>query len=289
MKNQWHGTVILIGQPAEEAIGGARAMLADGLYQRFGTPDMAVALHDAADHAAGDVGVTSGPALAGATSVDVTIRGVSSHGARPDSGKDPIVMAAQFIMQIQTIASRQVDPRDSVVVTVGVIHAGTRRNIIPDEVKMELTLRAFSEKSRETVLAGIRHAAQGVAIAAGVPEDRAPIITVAEGAAAPMFNNPALSARVKSSLVQALGASHVFDDLPGRFSEDFGLFGLDGHKIPTVMFSLGAMDPKKLAEAKAAGKELPGPHNSHFEPDPEPTLRTGVKAMASVAISLLQN
>ncbi len=289
LKNQWHGTVILIGQPSEETIDGAQAMLADGLYKRFGTPDMAIALHDTNEHPAGEVGITSGATLSGATSVDVTIRGVSSHGSRPDAGKDPIVMAAAFIMQIQTIASRQVDPRDAAVVTVGDIHAGTRRNIIPDEVKMELTVRAFSEKSRETALDGIRHAARGVAISAGVPEDRAPIITVLDGGAPITVNNGPLTARVKSSLVRALGAEHVSDDLPAMPSEDFGLLGLEGHKIPTVMFWLGAMDPSKFAQAKAAGRELPGPHNSHFEPLPDPTLRTGVNAMASVAISLLQN
>jgi amidohydrolase len=289
LKNQWHGTVVLIGQPSEETIDGAQAMLADGLYQRFGTPDMAIALHDTNEHPAGEVGITSGATLSGATSVDVTIRGVSSHGSRPDAGKDPIVMAAAFIMQIQTIASRQVDPRDAAVVTVGDIHGGKRRNIIPDEVKMELTVRAFSEKSRETALDGIRHAARGVALAVGVPEDRSPIITVLDENAPITFNNGPLTARVKSSLVRTLGAEHVIDDPPGMPSEDFGLLGLEGHKIPTVMFWLGAMDPAKFALAKAEGRQLPGPHNSHFEPLPEPTLRTGVNAMASAAISLLQN
>jgi amidohydrolase len=288
LKNQWHGTVVLIGQPSEETADGAWAMLSDGLYERFGTPDRVVALHDTHEHPAGEVGITSGPALSGATSVDVTIRGVSSHGSRPDAGKDPIVMAAEFIMQIQTIASRQADPRDAAVVTVGVIHGGTKRNIIPDEVKMDLTVRAFSEKARETALDGIRHAAQGVAVSAGVPDDRAPIIQVLDVSVPITFNDRALTARVKSSLVRTLGAEHVSDDPRGMPSEDFGLLGLDGRRIPTVMFWLGAMDPAKFAEAKAAGRELPGPHNSHFEPLPEPTLRTGVNAMASVAISLLQ-
>jgi amidohydrolase len=288
LKNQWHGTVVLVGQPSEEAIDGARAMLSDGLYERFGTPDMVLALHDTNEHPAGTVGITSGPALSGVTQVDVAIRGVSSHGSRPDVGKDPIVMAAEFIMQIQTIASRQVDPRDAVVVTVGDIRGGTRRNIIPDEVKMELGVRYFSEKARETALEGIRHAAQGVAVSAGVHDDRAPIIAVLDESAPITFNDRALTARVKSSLVRTLDAEHVSDDPPGMPSEDFGLLGLDGHRIPTVIFWLGAMDPAKFAEAKAAGRELPGPHNSHFEPLPEPTLRTGVNAMASVAISLLQ-
>ena len=154
---------MLIGQPSEETIDGAKAMLADRLYERFGTPTVAIALHDTNEHPAGTVGITSGPGTSGATSIDVTMRGVGSHGSRPDLSKDPIVMAAEFIVQLQTIVSRQEDPRDPAVVTVGDIHAGTRRNIIPDEAKMELTLRTFNEKSRETALDGIRRAAKGVA------------------------------------------------------------------------------------------------------------------------------
>lgn len=290
LKNQWHGTVMLIGQPSEETIDGAKAMLADHLYERFGKPDMAIALHDINLHPAGQISVTSGPALSGATSIDVTIRGVGSHGSRADLGKDPIVMAAQFITQIQTIASRQTDPRDPVVVTIGDIHAGTRRNIIPDEAKMELTLRAFNEKMREAAISGIRRAAQGVALAAGVPEDRAPIITVLENESTPVtYNDPALTTRIKGAIAAVLGAQNVIDDPPAMGSEDFGLFGLEGHQIPTVMFWLGAMDPAKFAEATAAGKELPGLHSNHFEPLPEPTLRTGVEAMTSAAIALLKN
>lgn len=287
-KSQWHGTLMLIGQPAEELGEGANAMLADHLYERFGTPNMAIALHDTNEHPAGAVGITSGPALSSITAVDVTMRGIGGHGSRPDLGKDPIVMAAEFIVQIQTIVSRQQDPRDPAVVTVGDIHAGTKRNIIPDETKMELSVRAFNEKTRETVLDGIRRSALGVAISAGVPDDLAPVVTIVNAGPA-TYNDPALTARVKASLIRALGAQNVSDDLPGMGSEDFGLFGLDGHKIPTVMFWLGAMDPAKYAAAKAEGKELPGLHNSHFEPQPELTLRTGVQAMTSTAIALLQN
>jgi amidohydrolase len=290
LKSRWHGTVMLIGQPSEETIDGAKAMLADRLYERFGNPTMAIALHDTNEHPAGVVGITSGATMTSATSIDVTIRGVGAHGSRPDLGKDPIVMAAEFITQIQTIASRQEDPRDSVVVTVGVIRAGTRRNIIPNEAKMEITLRAFSEKARETALAGIRRAAKGVAISAGVPDELAPVVTVLDNESTPVtYNDPALTARVKSSLVRNLGMQQVSDDLPLMASEDFGLLGLDGHKIPTVLFWLGAMDPAKYAAAKAQGRQLPGLHSSHFEPLPEPTLRTGIQAMTSTAIALLQN
>jgi len=289
-KSQWHGTLMLIGQPSEETIDGAKAMLADHLYERFGTPDMAIALHDTNEHPAGTVGITSGPALSGATAVDVTIRGIGGHGSRPDLGKDPIVMAAEFIVQLQTIVSRQEDPRDPAVVTVGDIHAGTKRNIIPDEAKMELTLRAFSEKARETEIDGIRHAAKGVAVSAGVPDDHAPVVTVFDNETAPVtYNDPALATRVKSSLVRALGAKQVIDDQPQMGSEDFGLFGLEGHKIPTVLFWLGAMDPAKFAAAQSQGLELPGLHTSHFEPVPESTLRTGVQTMTTAALALLQN
>ena len=290
MKSQWHGTLMLIGQPSEETIDGAKAMLADHLYERFGTPDMAIALHDTNQAAAGKVTVMPGASQASSTSVDVIMRGIGGHGSAPQVGKDPIVMAAEFIVQLQTIVSRQEDPHDLTVVTVGDIHGGTKRNIIPDEVKMELTVRTFTDKSLNIVLDGIRRTAQGVALSAGVPDDRAPIVTVVKDESTTVnYNNPALAARVKATLVKTLGAQNVIDGTSHMGSEDFGILGLDGHKIPTFMFWLGAMDPAKLAAAEAAGKSLPGTHTSRFEPVPEPTLRTGIVAMSSAAISLLQN
>lgn len=286
---KWHGTVMLIGQPSEETLDGAKAMLADHLYERFGTPNLAIALHDTNSRAAGTVAITSGPALAGVTSIDVTLRGIGGHGAQPQNGKDPIVMAGEFIVQVQTVVSRQEDPRDPSVVTIGDIHGGTKRNVIPYEVKLELTTRAFSDKAMKIIVDGIRHAAQGVALSAGLPKDRQPIVTILENESGPAtFNDPVLTNRVKAALLNALGAQNVFDEDPIMASEDFGLFGLEGHRIPTVMFWLGAMDPLKLAAAQAAGKSLPGPHTSLFEPVPEPTLRTGITAMTSVAIALLQ-
>ena len=290
MKNQWHGTLMLIGQPSEETIDGAKAMLADHLYERFGTPDMAIALHDTNHGAAGTVSVTPGASQASSTSVDVTMRGIGGHGSAPQAGKDPIVMTAEFIVQLQSIVSRQEDPHDLTVVTVGDIHGGTKRNIFPDEVKMELTVRTFTDKALNIVLDGIRRTAQGVALSAGVPEDRAPIVTVVKDESTPVnYNDPALALRVKSTLVKTLGAQNVIDGIPLMGSEDFGVLGLEGHKIPTFMFWLGAMDPAKFAAAEAAGKDLPGTHSSRFEPAPEPTLRTGIVAMSAAAISLLQN
>jgi amidohydrolase len=289
LRSQWHGTLMLVGQPSEETIDGAKAMLADHLYQRFGKPDFAVALHDTNELAAGTVALVSGAAQAGSTSIDVTLRGIGGHGAHPQSAKDPVVMAGEFIVQLQTIVSRQEDPSDPAVVTIGTIHGGTKRNIIPNEVKLEITARAFSEHAREVIIDGIRRTAAGVALSAGVPENLAPIVNVLENESAPvMYNDPALTARAKAALVKALGAQNVLSSSPVMESEDFGNFGLDGHQIPALMFGLGAMDAGKLAEARAAGKSLPGPHNALFQPLPEPTLRAGVTAMSSVAIALLQ-
>jgi amidohydrolase len=288
-KSQWHGTLMIVGQPSEETIDGAKAMLADHLYERFGKPDMIIGLHDTNEHAAGTVGISPGPAMASATSVDVTIRGIGGHGAQAFNGRDPIVLAAMYIQQIQTIVSRELDPRDSGIITVGDIHGGTKRNIIPDEVKLELTVRAYSEKSRQVILDGLRQMAIGVATSAGLPPDKMPTVTVLhDESTSALYNDPALSGRVKATLQKTLGPANVFDDPRHTASEDVGLFGLEGNKIPVVYYWLGAMYPDRFAAAEAAGKPLPGPHTSHFEPDPEPTLETGVKTLTAVAISVLQ-
>ncbi len=287
-RSAWYGTAMIVGQPSEETIDGAKAMLADHLYERFGKPDMVIGLHDTNAHAAGTVGITAGPAMASSTSVDVTIRGIGGHGAYPYAGRDPIVLAAEYILQIQTIVSREEDPRDPAVVTVGDIHGGTKRNIIPDEVKLELTTRAFSDKGRQVILDGLRQMAAGVATSASLPADKFPTVTVDEAESTPVtFNDPALTARVRTTLEGTLGAANVYTDPPAMGSEDVGVFGLEAH-VPSVYFWLGAMYPDRFAAATAQGKLLPGPHTSHFEPDPEPTLATGVQALSAVAISLLQ-
>jgi amidohydrolase len=288
-KSRWHGTVMLLGQPSEETIDGAKALLADHLYERFGRPDLAIALHDTNGRAAGTVSVTSGAAMAGSTSVDVVIRGIGGHGSQPQVTKDPIVMAGEFIVLLQTIVSRQENPRDPSVVTVGDIHGGTKRNIIPNEVKLELTTRAFTPQARQVIIDGIKHTAQGVGAAAGIPDELMPMVTVLDAESTPvLYNDPALTVKVKSALAGALGVQNVFDEDPIMASEDFGVLGLEDHQIPTVMFWLGAMDPEKFATAVKAGKPLPGLHTSKFEPVPETTLRTGVTAMSSAAIALLQ-
>jgi len=289
MKSQWHGTLILVGQPSEETIDGAKAMLADHLYERFGRPDRIVGLHDTNGLAAGTVGVRSGASAASSTSIDVVIRGIGGHGAYPNAGRDPVTLAALYITQIQTIVSREEDPQDPTVITVGHIEGGTKRNIIPDQVKLELTTRSFSEKSRDTVIKGLEQMAAGISASAGLPPEKAATVTVLDNESTPvLYNDPTQTAMVRATLVKTLGADNVSDIPRAMASEDVGVFALPNHEIPLTYFILGAMDPVKFAAAHAAGKELPGPHTSHFEPLPEPTIRTGVTAMTSVAISLLQ-
>src|ERR1700722_14632491 len=287
LKSQWHGTLMLIGQPSEETIDGGKAMVADHLYERFGRPDMAIALHDE-NFAAGKVSVVPGPALASSTSIDVVMRGVGSHGAAPEAGKDPIVMAGGFVVALQTVVSRSISPDQPAVVTVGDIHGGTKRNIIPDEVKMELTTRCYSEAVRQTIIEGVKRTAKGIAIAGGVPEDRMPVVTVLEDESTPAtINDVALATRLQKIFVAKLGAENLVEKQPIMGSEDFGLFSLD-HKIPAVIFWLGAYDPAKVTESEKTGVALPSPHSPLFAPLPEPTLRTGITAMTDAAVALLQ-
>jgi hippurate hydrolase len=288
LKDQWHGTLIMVGQPSEETVDGARAMLADGFMTRFPKPDFAIALHDANDTASGTVGVLAGPLLASSTAVDVTMRGLGGHGAHPEATKDPVVMAAEFVVALQTIVSRQISPRQPAVVTVGSIHGGAKRNVIPDEVLLQLSVRAFSEDVRRQILAGIERTARGIAIAGGVPEDRMPIVKVDEAEMVPVTKNDAkLTARLRGVFVATLGAENVVDAEPQMVSEDFGLFGLDG-QIPTFMFHLGAVPASRLDESKRTGVPLPSLHSSLFYPEAEPAIRTGVTATTAAVIDLMR-
>ena len=260
MKSQWHGTLMLVGQPSEETIDGAKAMLADHLYERFGRPDRIIGLHDTNELPAGNVGLTSGVMQASSTSIDVVIRGIGGHGAAPQAGRDPITLAALYITQIQTIVSREESPLDPTVVTVGDIHGGTKRNIIPDEVKLELTTRSFSDKSRDTVIQGLKQMAAGITASAGLPPEKAATVTVLDDESTPVeYNDPAMTAQVKAILVKTLGADRVIDLSRVMGSEDVGVFALPSHQIPLVYFRLGAMDPAKLAAAHARGQGAAGP------------------------------
>jgi amidohydrolase len=284
LRMQWHGTVMLIGQPAEEVVKGASAMLRDHLYERFGRPTVAIALHDADSLPAGQIGYCPGYFMASADSVNLTIRGQGGHGAKPQLTKDPVVVAAETIVALQTIVSRENSPLDPAVVTVGAIHGGTKRNVIPDEVQLLLTVRTYKPEVRKRVLASIERIARGVALAAGIPEDRMPVMEVlkAEGTES-TYNDPALTERIAKALTRDMGAANVVKIDPLMVSEDFGRFGLDG-KIPVCMLNVGAVDPAKIA----SGARLPSLHSSGFFPLPEPTLRGGVKAMTLAVLELMR-
>jgi len=285
-KSQWHGTVMLIGQPSEETIDGARAMLADKLYERFGRPDFVLSEHDSNDVDAGSISLKGGPLLASSTGINVTIRGIGGHGSRPEVGKDPIVLSAEFILVAQTIVSRQIDPQQPAVLSVGFIHGGTKNNIIPDQVELGMTLRTYSSALRENILADIRRTADGLAQAYGIPADRMPIVKVAESTPATL-NDSSLAERLRKSATVALGPDHVEEAKAVMGSEDVGLFTLEG-KIPGVMFWLGAADPAKLAESRKSGVALPSPHSALFAPVYAPAIKTGVTAMTAMALDLLK-
>lgn len=284
-KSHWHGTLVLIGQPAEEVVKGAAAMLRDGLYERFGRPDFVIAFHDSATLAAGTIGYTPGYFMASADSVNVTIRGVGGHGAAPQSTKDPIVLASEFVLALQTIVSRENSPLDPAVVTVGSIHGGTKRNIIPDEVQLLMTVRTYKPEVRQRVLASIERIAKNLALAAGIPDNLAPTVELlASESCGSTFNDPALTERLAAALKPAFGEKNVIKTDPLMVSEDFSLYRLDGNKIPTAMLQLGAVAPARIA----SGERLPSLHSSKFCPDPEPTLRTGVKGMTLLVWELMK-
>jgi len=281
-RNAWHGTLMLIGQPAEETIGGAEGMLKDGLLTRFPRPDVAVALHVGNELPAGKVGVVPGIYDTNSDSLRITIFGKGGHGSAPHTAVDPIVTAARTILALQTIPSREVKPGELSVITVGYIHAGTKNNIIPDHAELGLTVRTYKPDVRKQVLAAITRIAKAEAQAASAP--REPLIEQFEGTDA-VYNNPPLAQRLRSVLESALGKDNVVTDEPGTASEDFSAFVNAG--IPGFYFNLGGADPAKLAQAKAAGTHLPSNHSALFAPDVQPALETGITAEVAVLRNLL--
>jgi hippurate hydrolase len=288
LKAQWSGTVVFVAQPAEEAVGGARALLKGGLYNRFGKPNFALGFHDKADLQTGHIGVTPGYTCANVDSVDVTVRGIGGHGAYPYKTKDPIVLAAEMINAWQTIASRENNPLDPIVVTVGSIHGGTKHNIIPDEVKMQLSVRTYKSEVRDRVLKAIDEIARGIASAGGVPADRAPIVVVSNQYTPALYNNPDLTSRLIAVWKKTLGDGNVDIVDPVMGGEDFSEYSLPDHSIPAVDFHIGAVDPEKMAQYKKEGKELPTLHSSKFAPVPEPTIRVGIVGMTSAVLDLMK-
>jgi hippurate hydrolase len=274
---------VLVGQPAEEAGNGALSMLGDSFLSRFPKPDYCLALHDDATLPAGTIAWTSGFALANVDSVDITIFGRGGHGSKPEGTVDPVVIAARTVVALQTIVARENSPFDPAVVTVGSIHGGTRRNVIPDEVTLQLTVRSYKPEVRQRLLAAIERIAKAEALAAAAP--REPEVKVLDGTAA-TYNDPALSKRVASVLAAAFGPDRVVEAPPIMAGEDFGEFG-KAAKAPSFMFWVGGVSASKWAEAKGDVSKLPSLHSALWAPDPEPTLKAGAAALTLAALELL--
>jgi hippurate hydrolase len=282
-KDRWRGTLVMVAQPAEETVWGAQAMIADGLFKRFPKPDFVLAIHDTADVPAGKVTVVPGYAAANVDSVDITIFGRGAHGARPEESVDPVVLAARTVLALQTVVARENSPRDPAVLTVGSIHGGTKHNIIPDEVKLQLTVRSYKPEVRTRMLEAISRIVKGEAASAGAP--REPAIAVSESASS-MYNDPKLSTRVAAALAAALGNENVVDGQPVMTAEDFGLLGTAAG-APSVQIWVGATEPTRFAAARSSGERLPGLHSPLFAPDRERTLRTGTVTLTTAALEVL--
>src|SRR5712672_2993985 len=272
-RGQWRGTLVLIGQPAEELVSGARAMIADGLLTRFPRPDFALAVHDDARLPAGIVGYHAGPILTNADALTITIFGRGGHGARPEATVDPIVIAARTVVALQTIVSRETSPFDPAVITVGSIHGGTKNNIIPDEVVLQLTVRSFTDPVRQHLLSAIDRIAKAEAAAAGAPREPS---VVRSNPTQALVNDSALTRRVSAVLVREIGSARVKDTPPEMASADFAEFQLAG--IPTLMLRVGAVEQGKYDAAMKSGAPLPSLHSSQFAPDREPTIKAAMLA-----------
>lgn len=280
-RDQWSGTLMVIGQPAEERGAGARAMLTDGLFKRFEKPDFAVALHVSGDKPTGAVGVLPGYALANVDSVDIRMKGRGGHGSAPHTTIDPIVQAAQLVMSLQTIVSREVKPIDPAVVTVGSIHGGTKHNIIGNECDLQLTVRSYSEEVRQQVLSAIQRKAKAVAASFNAP---APEITISEGTPS-LKNDAGLTARMKQVFEKTLGDGNVSVDEPSMGGEDFSRYGREG--VPILMYRLGSVNQSRLDRFQALKVPSPSLHSSQYYPDVQPTLKTGILTMTGAALDLL--
>ena len=289
MKDRWSGTLMMILQPGEETSEGAKAMLADGLFTRFAKPSHVLAFHDAAILPAGVIGITPGYALANVDSVDITVRGVGGHGALPATTKDPIVLASRIVTTLQTLISRENDPLDPAVVTVGSFHAGAKHNIISDEAKLQLTVRSYKPEVRKALLDGIRRIARGEAIAAGVPEDRMPIVTVIEEQSTPAtFNTPIFSGQARELFTAHFGAGRMASPPPAMVGEDFSRYRLTDTAIESLLFWVGGTPKAKWDAAGGDAQKLPSLHSPYWAPEAETVIGTATEALTLAALDVLK-
>jgi amidohydrolase len=289
MKDQWSGTLMMILQPGEETSEGAKAMLEDGLYTRFAKPTHALAFHDAAILPAGVIGITPGYMMANVDSVDITVRGVGGHGALPATTKDPIVLASRIVTTLQTLISRENDPLNPAVVTVGSFHSGAKHNIISDEAKLQLTVRSYKPEVRKALLDGIARIARGEAIAAGMPEDRMPIVDVREEQSTPAtFNTEGLSKRARDLFTTHFGADRMASPPPAMVGEDFSRFHLADKSIESLLFWVGGTPKAKWDAAGGDPQKLPSLHSPYFVPDADAVISTATEAMTVAALDVLR-
>jgi hippurate hydrolase len=288
MKDQWSGTVVMVLQPGEELGLGAKAMLEDGLMTRFPKPDYMLAFHDSASLPAGVIGVTPGYVLANIDSVDITVKGVGGHGAYPYTTKDPIVLASRIVTSLQTLVSRENNPLEPAVVTVGSFHAGTKHNIIPDEARLQLTVRSYKPEVRKLLLDGIRRIARGEAIAAGLPEDKMPVVTLEPISGDATFNTEQLSGRLTALFGAHFGGDRVVQSKPVMASEDFGQFWLADKSKQSVIFWVGGVPKAKWDAAGGDETKLPSLHSPFWAPEAETVISTATEAMTVAALDILK-
>ncbi len=289
LRNTWKGTILAVAQPAEETGKGARAMIEDGLFKRFPVPDMALCYHVSPALPAGVIGYIPGPAFAGSTSAGITIHGIGGHGATPHKSIDPVVIAAETIMGIQTIVSRTINPLEPAVITVGSVHGGTKNNIIPDKVNLQLTIRYFSEEVHQQILKSLATLTNGIALSSGLPADKMPDMVFGENQTPPLYNDPDLVARTVASMQSMLGKENLEQVSPTTVSEDFGRYGKTEEKIPVSIFWLGGVSRNAYEQSSREGKILPMLHSPEFYPDFSLTYQTGVSAMTIASMDLFNS
>ncbi|MEQ9424947.1 MAG: amidohydrolase [Cyclobacteriaceae bacterium] len=289
MKDQWNGTLMLIGQPAEEIGQGSRMMLENGLYEKFGVPDFGLGMHSSPTIAAGKVGLGQGWSMAAVESVDINVYGFGAHGASPHMSVDPVVLASMIVMELQTIVSRNMKPIDDAVITVGSMHGGTKHNIIPDEVKLQLTIRTYTQEVRDLIHKRIKEICDGTAMAAGLPKDKWPKVTKLDQFTPANYNSPNLVTKIINSSKKAIGDANVEDAEPQMVGEDFSRFGQTEHNVPTVLMWLGTVPDSRMKAMRDEGYNLPALHSPFYYPDPRPSIETGVKVGTTALIDLFNS
>ncbi len=287
-KSEWRGTLMLIGQPAEERVGGAKGMVEDQLWQRFGKPDYALAMHVSSDIEAGKIFIDEVSPYSGVDTVDIVIHGVGAHGASPHRGKDPVVIGAQIVLALQTIVSREIAPRENALITVGSFHAGTKHNIISDEARLQLTVRNESRSTRDYLMAAIERVAKNIGRAAGLPEDQLPEVKLSDEPTPPVLNDTALAKRLKNVISANMGGEALteFRRL-GMGAEDFGFFTKDPY-IPSVYFQVGGTPAADFIREKNGGAPVPSHHSPLFKITPEPAISKGVEATVVMLLDLMK-